>query len=106
MMPKKGKNYWRTKAQQLSDKRKKPGTLFGEKARRKVALLQRKWMRNTLKPWVGKSSERKDHFENPSRITLNPVYTPLDVAHHEYEKETAMPGEFPYTRGIYPNMYR
>jgi methylmalonyl-CoA mutase N-terminal domain/subunit len=105
-MSQKAKNYWRTKAENFSHQRKEPGTLFDNKARRKVASLQRKWVRSTLKPWVGKLPERKDTFEDPSEISLRTVYTPLDVAHHEYEKEVGLPGEFPYTRGIYPTMYR
>jgi methylmalonyl-CoA mutase N-terminal domain/subunit len=99
-------NYWRIKAENLSHQRKKPGTLFDNKARRQVASLQRRWVKSTLKPWVGKSRERKDRFEDPSGISLRTVYTPLDVAHHEYEKEAGLPGEFPYTRGIHPTMYR
>ncbi|MGP8129237.1 MAG: methylmalonyl-CoA mutase [Candidatus Bathyarchaeia archaeon] len=106
MMSQKVKNYWRLKAENLSLQRKKPGTLFDSKARRKVASLQRKWVRSTLKPSVGKSPERKDRFEDPSGISLRTVYTPLDVVHHEYEKEAGLPGEFPYTRGIHPTMYR
>jgi methylmalonyl-CoA mutase N-terminal domain/subunit len=105
-MSQKLKNYWRIKAENLSHQRKKPGTLFDNKARRKVASLQRKWVRSTLKPSVGKSPERKDTFEDPSGISLRTVYTPLDVVHHEYEKEAGLPGEFPYTRGIHPTMYR
>ena len=96
MMSQKVKNYWRLKAENLSLQRKKPGTLFDSKARRKVASLQRKWVRSTLKPSVGKSPERKDRFEDPSGISLRTVYTPLDVVHHEYEKEAGLPGEFPY----------
>ena len=106
MMPQKAKNYWRVKAENLSHQRKKPGTLFDSKARRKVESLQRKWVRSTLKRWVGKSPERKDTFEDPSGISLRPVYTPLDIVHHEYEEEAGFPGEFPYTRGVYPTMYR
>ena len=106
MMSQKVKNYWRLKAENLSLQRKKPGTLFDSKARRKVASLQRKWVRSTLKPSVGKSPERKDRFEDPSGISLRTVYTPLDVVHHKYEKEAGFPGEFPYTRGIHSTMYR
>jgi len=86
--------------------RKKSGTLFSNEASRKVESLQRKWMKSTLKPWLSKSPERKDKFENPSGITLRTVYTPLDVVHHEYENDVGLPGEFPYTRGIHPTMYR
>jgi methylmalonyl-CoA mutase N-terminal domain/subunit len=105
-MSHKPKNYWRVRAENLSHQRKKPGTLFNNKASRKVASLQRKWVKSTLKPWVSKSPERKDAFENPSGIALKTVYTPLDVAHHEYEKEAGLPGMFPYARGIHPTMYR
>ncbi|MGA2627122.1 MAG: methylmalonyl-CoA mutase family protein [Candidatus Bathyarchaeia archaeon] len=105
-MSQKVKNYWRLKAENLSLQRKKPGTLFDSKARRKVASLQRKWVRSTLKPSLDKTPERKDRFEDPSGISLRTVYTPLDVVHHEYEKEAGFPGEFPYTRGIHPTMYR
>src|SRR5208337_5501171 len=54
----------------------------------------------------GRAPERKDKFEDPSGIAVKTVYTPLDIVHHQYEKEAGMPGEFPYTRGIYPTMYR
>jgi len=106
MMPQKAKNYWRIKAQHLSRQRKKPGTLFDIKARRKIATLQRKWEKSTLNAWVGRAPERKDKFEDPSGIAVKTVYTPLDIVHHQYEKEAGLPGEFPYTRGIYPTMYR
>src|SRR5271157_6657068 len=106
MMPQKAKNYWRIKAQHLSTQRKKPGTLFDIKARRKIAKLQRKWEKSTLNAWVDKAPERKDKFEDPSGIAVKTVYTPLDIVHHQYEKEAGLPGEFPYTRGIYPTMYR
>ncbi len=106
MMPQKAKNYWRIKAQHLSTQRKKPGTLFDIKARRKIAKLQRKWEKSTLNAWVDKAPERKDKFEDPSGIAVKTVYTPLDIVHHQYEKEAGVPGEFPYTRGIYPTMFR
>jgi methylmalonyl-CoA mutase N-terminal domain/subunit len=50
--------------------------------------------------------ERKPVFENPSGIALRRIYTPKDVAGNDYEKELGFPGAYPYTRGIYPTMYR
>lgn len=41
-----------------------------------------------------------------SHIEVKPVYKPEDIAHLEYENDIADPGSFPYTRGIYPDMYR
>lgn len=41
-----------------------------------------------------------------SRITLKPVYTPKDVEGLDYERHLNDPGEYPYTRGVYKDMYR
>ena len=41
-----------------------------------------------------------------SDLPLKPLYGPADVAHLDLERDLALPGEFPYTRGIHPNMYR
>jgi len=50
-------------------------------------------------------SERKKEFITPSGIVLKRLYTPLDVK-EDYFKEIGFPGQIPYTRGVYPNMYR
>jgi methylmalonyl-CoA mutase N-terminal domain/subunit len=43
---------------------------------------------------------------NPSGLELDPLYGPESLAGWDYENEAGYPGEFPYTRGIYPTMYR
>lgn len=55
----------------------------------------------TLKP-----SERKDRFTTLGGIPLKTVYTQADLAGDNVEESVGVPGEFPYTRGIYPTMYR
>jgi methylmalonyl-CoA mutase N-terminal domain/subunit len=57
----------------------------------------------TLKPT---KSERRDKFENLSGIEIKSLYTPEDVKDINYTKDLGAPGEFPFTRGAYPNMYR
>ena len=44
----------------------------------------------------------------PERENLEPnrIYTPLDVEGFDYEKDLGLPGEYPYTRGVQPTMYR
>lgn len=44
----------------------------------------------------------------PERENLEPnrLYTPLDVEGFDYEKDLGLPGEYPYTRGVQPTMYR
>jgi methylmalonyl-CoA mutase N-terminal domain/subunit len=39
-------------------------------------------------------------------LEVAPLYTPEDVQHIEYEPDLGYPGEFPFTRGVYPSMYR
>ena len=49
--------------------------------------------------------ERKKEFKTPSGIVLKRLYTPLDVK-EDYFEEIGFPGQPPYTRGVYHNMYR
>ena len=57
----------------------------------------------TLKPT---KSERRDKFENLSGIEIKSFYTPEDVKDINYAMDLGAPGEYPFTRGAYPNMYR
>lgn len=41
-----------------------------------------------------------------SGIMVKPLYTPLDVAGQDYLEDLGLPGEPPFTRGVYPTMYR
>lgn len=63
------------------------------------------WNEKVYKTWLAKRPERKKVFRTPSGIEVSPLYTPLDVKGNYMEK-VGLPGEYPYTRGIYPNMYR
>ncbi len=49
---------------------------------------------------------RKERFETSSGIELKEVYLPSDIAGLDYERDLGLPGEYPYTRGIYRSMYR
>ncbi|RJQ31288.1 MAG: methylmalonyl-CoA mutase [Peptococcaceae bacterium] len=50
--------------------------------------------------------ERKEVFATNSGIPVKRVYTPGDISGLNYDRDLGMPGEEPYTRGIYPSMYR
>ncbi|MDQ1640518.1 MAG: methylmalonyl-CoA mutase, N-terminal domain [Pyrinomonadaceae bacterium] len=51
-------------------------------------------------------AERRKRFETSSGIDLPVAFDPANTEPVEYEKDLNPPGEFPYTRGIYSNMYR
>ena len=52
------------------------------------------------------TSERKERFTTLGGIPLKTVYTKEDLSGQDAEDTIGVPGEFPYTRGIYPTMYR
>ncbi len=51
------------------------------------------------------ASERDAEFSTMSGVPIKPLYTPEDVE-GDYDEKLGYPGEYPYTRGVYPNMYR
>ncbi len=55
---------------------------------------------------VARFPERKEEFETSSGIRVKRAYTPEDIENIDYEKDLSYPGEFPYTRGVQPTMYR
>ncbi|MGC8655955.1 MAG: acyl-CoA mutase large subunit family protein, partial [Thermoplasmata archaeon] len=63
---------------------------------------EKRWRMETLDPWIkGKREERI----NSSDIKLKEIYGPWDV-NINYDEDLGFPGEYPFTRGIYPDMYR
>ena len=52
------------------------------------------------------TKERKERFTTLGGIPLKTVYTREDLAGQNDEAAIGVPGEFPYTRGSYPTMYR
>jgi len=51
-------------------------------------------------------AERKEHFTTLSGLPIDRLYTQADLSATDPESSIGYPGEFPFTRGIYPTMYR
>jgi len=64
------------------------------------------WEKGTLGKVLSKRGERKEVFTSISGIPIERLYTPEDVKDLDYGKELSFPGEYPYTRGVQPTMYR
>ncbi len=64
------------------------------------------WEEQTLKPALRKAPERSGPFATSWGSPLERVYTPTELAGFEYLKELGFPGEYPFTRGVQPTMYR
>jgi methylmalonyl-CoA mutase, N-terminal domain len=63
------------------------------------------WEESRLAPARGKG-ERRERFETGSGISVDPLYTPLDLEQHDPLRDEGFPGEFPFTRGIQATMFR
>jgi methylmalonyl-CoA mutase N-terminal domain/subunit len=64
---------------------------------------KRDWAKRTLEPFVENHPERKARFATPSGIELDRIYTAEDRSGGE---AVDFPGEYPFTRGVQPTMYR
>jgi methylmalonyl-CoA mutase N-terminal domain/subunit len=57
--------------------------------------------------WQRRMAERPvPPVQSTSGFGIAPLYTPASIQHVDYERDLGYPGEFPFTRGIYPSMYR
>ncbi len=68
-------------------------------------MNKKEWEEKVVKPWVEKAPERKKEFKTSSGFVVDRLYTPEDVE-IDYESKLGYPGVYPFTRGVYPTMYR
>ena len=73
-----------------------------------MSTNKQEWQDSTLSRVTQRFPERREQFATDSGLDLDTVYTPEDGAatDSEYVDAIGYPGEFPYTRGVQPNMYR
>ena len=64
-----------------------------------------RWQRETVDPVLARSPERRDRFETTGGATVERLYTADDVA-AGLDERLGFPGEYPFTRGVQPTMYR
>lgn len=67
---------------------------------------KQEWRDTTLAKALQKAPERQERFEISSETEVETLYTPEDIAGQDYNELLGYPGEYPFTRGIQPTMYR
>ena len=60
-----------------------------------------RWESETVRPFLERQPERKQRFETASGLAVDRLYSP-----DRPDESIGFPGEFPFTRGVYPTMYR
>ncbi len=66
---------------------------------------KKRWRNSTLETWNSKTGYSEKEYVNSSSIRIKDLYTSDDLPDNE-ETMLGYPGEYPFTRGVYPNMYR
>ena len=73
-----------------------------------MARNKKDWEQHTLKPSIERFGESSDHFTTDSGLEIDAVYSveDSDQTSASYIENLGFPGEYPYTRGVQPSMYR
>ena len=81
------------------------GTLFAAEELARLTVERQEWEATTVQQSMQRMPERED-LMTTSGVPIERLYTPLDNAGLDYCRDLGLPGEYPYTRGVQPTMYR
>ncbi|MFB6353622.1 MAG: methylmalonyl-CoA mutase family protein, partial [Halobacteriales archaeon] len=80
--------------------------MYDEEELERIRAARADWEAETRDPALDAHGERAERFATVSNHEVRDLYTPADVADLDYVEDLGFPGEPPYTRGVYPTMYR
>src|SRR5690242_15419143 len=81
------------------------GTLFDKAELERLTLKEVQWEETTVKKSLERLPERDDLITTSS-VPIYRLYTPVENMSLDYMRDIGFPGEYPYTRGVQPTMYR
>jgi methylmalonyl-CoA mutase, N-terminal domain len=84
-------------------RRSRKGKTKGRRLPRDAAA---RWEAEVLRPALERTPERREEFPTASGIPVERVYSSQHAAAIDAEREIGFPGMYPFTRGVYPTMYR
>ena len=73
---------------------------------RKIGAARKSWEERKLEPSLKRGPERKKNFVTSSGIEIKRAYDPDDLSELDFVNDLGFPGEYPFTRGVQPTMYR
>lgn len=80
--------------------------MFDDNKMSDIKNNKEKWEKEKVEKAINRFPERKESFSNSSGIQVDRLYTPEDISDLDYEEQLGFPGEYPFTRGVQPTMYR
>jgi len=73
---------------------------------KEIKKREEEWEQGPVREFLSQVPERYDQFFSHSGIPIKRIYTPVDVSGVDYLRDLNFPGQYPFTRGVYPTMYR
>ncbi len=80
--------------------------LIDENALREIIEQKESWTSGELAKVLSRFPEMDKRFSTISDMEIKNLYTPEDIADLDYERDLGNPGQYPFTRGVQPTMYR
>ena len=80
--------------------------MFDDKKIEGIKASVDQWEKDKVEKALAKFPERKEAFVTGSNIEVKRLYTPVDIEALDYNEDLGLPGEYPFTRGVQPTMYR
>jgi len=81
------------------------GTLFAADELARLTSEHQEWEATTVQMSIERVPER-ENLMTTSGVPIERLYMPQDNAELDYRRDLGLPGEYPYTRGVQPTMYR
>jgi methylmalonyl-CoA mutase N-terminal domain/subunit len=81
-------------------------SMFEKKEIEEIKTGKEKWEQGTVQKTLSRFPERKEEFTTISGAPIQRLYTPADIEDFNYQEAQGYPGEYPFTRGVQPTMYR
>src|SRR5260221_7690997 len=81
------------------------GSLFDKETLEQLKVERKHWEESVVEKSQQRMPER-DNLITTSSVPINRIYTPQDNEQLDYSRDIGLPGEYPYTRGVQPTMYR
>lgn len=80
--------------------------MYKEEEMNQINEQRKTWEKNTLNKTLDRFPERKESFVTGSGKEIERLYSPEDISEIDYNRDLNFPGQYPYTRGVQPTMYR
>jgi len=77
-----------------------------QQERERIGEAKRVWEEGVLRPALRKTPDRQGLFTTSWGSPMERVYTPAETAGLDYLRDLGLPGQYPFTRGVQPTMYR